>query len=720
MNKKFVSWNLLFSLIFLVGGPAFAAIQNLELTVTNPTDFAKKYNNGQTISLSAKWDTTPAIATAPFAATFKVGDSPVGSVNTSKGESTFNIQASALQEGSGNSFKVSVIETSVANAVASPDAGGNGTVIVDRTPPQITMTISSGGTVSPQTGFNEVTFTFSSSEDLGEAPKFTISPGSGWGNPTAVIPEQSPWAANQYKVTVPGTMAEGAYTIKATCKDATLPADSRNEGTGQVSFTVDALAPGSPTINSSVPPSPSRITSISLSGTAPAESAGSQKIELFEGATSKGTTTIAANATDWTISVSGLSEGVHHFQAKRTDPLGNISALSAEYNVTIDKTAPSRPVLIQPTSPVKTTQIQILGSGTIDAGNSGPVKVYLFRDGTQIAQTNANADGSFSFPTVTLVSGNNFFFAQSADTTNDGTSNSGNQTTFSSPVTVVLDQAGPVVVGGGVVIGVPGSTARSGDMGIPGQVLASMEPGPSVQARFIPPIGSSNSPSRVLMLPVAAVQDRFADRTSVQVVFHKAGDSSVPEESIVMQKNDGVFTVEIPRKNEDVAYKFMFRDPAGNVSYFPPTGELALKAKRTDALHVSFGQNGSTSSADEWPVSLLGVPPVERMLAYRRLIVDPALVDSVKKALNASGNSSRIEVISKVQGSPAANLYQKDLDLLSEDRLPQSRLDLLLQEITNGTIPSGSLPKPESLQNKPEFKGLKDAIRFRLLHENTR
>ena len=75
---------------------------------------------------------------------------------------------------------------------------------------------------------------------------------------------------------------------------------------------------------------------LTLAGTAEADST----VELFDGATSVGTTTATAGGT-WTIALTGVADGVHVYTAKATDAAPNTSPASAARTITVDTAAPT-------------------------------------------------------------------------------------------------------------------------------------------------------------------------------------------------------------------------------------------------------------------------------------------------------------------------------------------------------------------------------------------
>ncbi len=84
---------------------------------------------------------------------------------------------------------------------------------------------------------------------------------------------------------------------------------------------------------------------MSLGGTAEAGSS----VEVFEGATSKGTTT--ATGGNWTITITNVPDGAHAYIARATDAAGNTSGNSNTRTITIDSAIPDTSITDGPGSP---------------------------------------------------------------------------------------------------------------------------------------------------------------------------------------------------------------------------------------------------------------------------------------------------------------------------------------------------------------------------------
>lgn len=712
-----------------LAGPLWAAITNPSCTITTPTDLTKRYNNAQTVHLTASWQGD----TPPFAATFKAGGVAIGTANTSGTSASFAISASGLA-GDAVTFAVSILETAVVNAQPSPDAPAAGTLLLDRTAPRLDLRVTSGAIVSPQNGFNTVTLAFTSDEPLAGPPVFTISPGS-WGSPTPSSPEAAPYSSNQYTITVPAGTAAGVYTVRVQGFDDTEPASGRNSSTAQTAFQVDAGADGPPVILSCSPNTPFRTESLTLSGSVPPES-GAQKVEILEGGTVVATVGIPANGDSWTATIVGIPEGNHRYTARRIDPLGNVSPSSAEFPVTADRTAPHEPVLEPLKKPVNSRKVTVRGTAVTDPPHhSAPLKVTLYSGATQLATTNANADGTFTFTDVEMPAvGQNQLVARAADTTWDGSGSKGNESPYSNLITVTVDQEAPYVVSGGVSISRPDSgppalwrPAPAGPAGASPSGAVRGEPATALSAQsgdepegFVPPRGGWAAGLVPVSLPVSLVRDRSPAQVRLWVAYRKAGQPRGLMYLVPMTLGGGRFAAFLPNDPLPLFYRFRLLDAAGNESFFPPDGEFCRGVQAADTLRLLHRPRWyeTVPATDEWPVDVLGLPPLVRVLAYRRIIAPADLVEPVKTWLSAwPETAAAVEVVEAgaAMAAPGAP-WRRDLDLLADDRLPVERLGVLIPEVVNGDVPLRDLPDSERLPAGPEWEQLRDAIRFRQLH----
>jgi hypothetical protein len=107
--------------------------------------------------------------------------------------------------------------------------------------------------------------------------------------------------------------------------------------------------------------------------------------------------------------VRNFSSGIHRVELLARDNSGNIATLAQ--NVVISPTPPPVPEITTPAADL------IIGTNSISlAGSAEPfIEVRLFRSGSLVGTAYAAADGSFSFPDVTLVEGVNQFGATAID-----------------------------------------------------------------------------------------------------------------------------------------------------------------------------------------------------------------------------------------------------------------------------------------------------------------
>jgi CSLREA domain-containing protein len=128
-------------------------------------------------------------------------------------------------------------------------------------------------------------------------------------------------------------------------RGVTRPQDGDGDGTASCdigAFEVvaeerDTTAPDAPVINS--PPEGSHDTdgSFTLSGTAEPNST----VDLFDGGKTLDIDTTVDASGDWSVELTGVSEGSHSYTAKATDQAGNVSAESQARTVIVDTLIPS-------------------------------------------------------------------------------------------------------------------------------------------------------------------------------------------------------------------------------------------------------------------------------------------------------------------------------------------------------------------------------------------
>lgn len=161
-------------------------------------------------------------------------------------------------------------------------------------------------------------------------------------------------------------------------------------------------------------------------------------VKVFDGTTQIGTAIADGNGS-WSMATALLAEGGHTFAAAAMDGVGNLTALSAGVNVTIDTVAPNVPKLasFSPDSSVAgdgvTNVNHVNLTGAADAGST----VQVFDGATMIGTAIADTSGAWSFATATLADGNHTFAGKTADA-------AGNVSASSGALNVTVDTRAPV------------------------------------------------------------------------------------------------------------------------------------------------------------------------------------------------------------------------------------------------------------------------------------
>ncbi|MEO1144895.1 MAG: Ig-like domain-containing protein [Cyanobacteria bacterium J06638_22] len=165
------------------------------------------------------------------------------------------------------------------------------------------------------------------------------------------------------------------------------------------SYTIDKTAPANPVVNSLTDDSAAddnitRDTTLVFAGTAEADSS----VELFLDGNSIGTTT--ATVGTWSFDYTGteLTDGDYILTARATDLAGNTSDASADFEFTVDASAPAAPNIdsLSEDSGAADNITNDQGlefSGSAEADSA----VELFLDNASIGTTTAIAGGTWSF-----------------------------------------------------------------------------------------------------------------------------------------------------------------------------------------------------------------------------------------------------------------------------------------------------------------------------------
>lgn len=180
----------------------------------------------------------------------------------------------------------------------------------------------------------------------------------------------------------------------------------------------------------------SQTEGLTFTGTAEAGS----EVELFDGTTSLGTTTAAANGT-FSFEID-LEEGNHVLTARATDVAGNQSEASQPLTVRIDLTGPEAPSRVDllaadDTGLSNTDNITQLTTGITLTGTTLPNARVQILDGEQVIATPlASATGTYSVD-VDLAPGEHSITARLTDS-------AGNLGELSDPLVIVVDTTRPL------------------------------------------------------------------------------------------------------------------------------------------------------------------------------------------------------------------------------------------------------------------------------------
>ncbi|MBU2996462.1 Ig-like domain-containing protein [Cellulophaga baltica] len=217
-------------------------------------------------------------------------------------------------------------------------------------------------------------------------------------------------------------LADGDYTLTAYAIDT---AGNTSAVSADFPITIDTINPNEPTVTtitvdsgSSTSDGITNDTTLIFSGTSEANSI----VEVFVDGVSIGTTTTNSSG-EWSYNHTStvLAEGDYTITARASDLAGNSSALSTDFPLTIDVTAPATPVITaisEDTGSSSTDGItsdnQLIFSGTSDAN----VILELFLDGNSIGTTTSDSSGNwtFDYTGVTLVDNDYGITAIASDT----------------------------------------------------------------------------------------------------------------------------------------------------------------------------------------------------------------------------------------------------------------------------------------------------------------
>ncbi|MCE7996431.1 MAG: T9SS type A sorting domain-containing protein, partial [Roseivirga sp.] len=238
------------------------------------------------------------------------------------------------------------------------------------------------------------------------------------------------------------TLNESVSNVTAEAEDA-----SGNRSTASAVFvlTIDFTAPAKPAVthisDDTGSSSTDGITSdrnLLVHGTAEANSS----VEVFSGVVSVGTVQTDGNG-DWTLDITAftLTQSVSNVTAEAEDAAGNRSATSDIFVLTIDFSAPAKPVIASisddtgsSTTDGVTSDNTLSFTGTAEANST----VEVFIDGSSIGTTTVDGSGDFTYDhtATTLTDGTISVTAMATDA-------AGNQSASSDAFSVTIDTVVP-------------------------------------------------------------------------------------------------------------------------------------------------------------------------------------------------------------------------------------------------------------------------------------
>jgi gliding motility-associated-like protein len=164
---------------------------------------------------------------------------------------------------------------------------------------------------------------------------------------------------------------------------------------------------------------------------------------VFIDGVSIGTTT-ADGTGAWTFDYTGttLADGDYTITATSTDAAGNLSAASADYDITVDTSAPVAPIVTAISDDTGTAADGITSDNTLIFSGTAEANslVEVFIDGVSVGTTTADGTGAwtFDYTGTTLADGDYTITATSTDA-------SGNLSAASTDFAITVDTSAPTI-----------------------------------------------------------------------------------------------------------------------------------------------------------------------------------------------------------------------------------------------------------------------------------
>ncbi|WP_315859756.1 Ig-like domain-containing protein, partial [Pseudorhizobium xiangyangii] len=233
-------------------------------------------------------------------------------------------------------------------------------------------------------------------------------------------------AAGNWSYKFTDNLADGVHTFTAIATDL-----AGNTGPASAPYTVelDTIAPLSPQVVG-IEDDRADYTGImannALTNDATPKIIGKaeafSKVDLFMDGVYRTTVTADANG-DWSYQYTvSLGAGAHAITAQAVDAVGNRGNLSAEFNFTIDTTAPAAPKIISADDNALPSSGSVSSNGwtndttpTLNGTAEANSKVTIYLNGVEIGTTTASTEGVWTFTTPVLGDGSPMFTAEATD-----------------------------------------------------------------------------------------------------------------------------------------------------------------------------------------------------------------------------------------------------------------------------------------------------------------
>ncbi|WP_208608655.1 Ig-like domain-containing protein [Bradyrhizobium stylosanthis] len=242
--------------------------------------------------------------------------------------------------------------------------------------------------------------------------------GSSDANATSVAYEVSTDSGTTWTSTTSAQddLADGSYQFRATVTDAAGNSATSNT----ISVVVDNTAPVAPVITGFADNSGSGSDSLTndQTPTLTISAEAGATVEVFRDGVSVGLATESATPGTYTFTSTSLGDGTYGFTATATDAAANTSVSSADFDLTIDHTAPNAPVIagFADNSGSGSDSLTNDQTPTLTITAEAGATVEVFQDGVSVGlATETATPGTYTFTSTSLNDGTYGFTAKATD-----------------------------------------------------------------------------------------------------------------------------------------------------------------------------------------------------------------------------------------------------------------------------------------------------------------